>query len=64
MTARPTPPDLLSSEQQVRSLARDDNHPTRTFSNCVKLTDLYDMDGFHHVVNTRSPAFVRDDLVA
>ena len=30
----------------------------------MKLADLYDMDGFHHDVNTRAPAFVRDHLVS
>lgn len=30
----------------------------------MKLTDLYDMDGFHHDVNARAPAFVRDHLVS
>jgi len=30
----------------------------------VKLTDLYDMDGFHHDVNDRAPVFVRDQLLS
>jgi hypothetical protein len=28
----------------------------------VKLTDLYDMNGFQHDVNARAPVFVRDHL--
>jgi len=55
----------LSSEQQVYALGQrrrpsdEDLEP-----GAVKLTDLYDMDGFQHDVNARAPVFVRDHLVS